>query len=114
MTGNSVVLARILDGLKCDTSSLREEAANIVTDVHRHFSAEDLVTVTKALVTARLREEDQDCQDSELNALAELKAWHALPKEQVDALRVLEPAQLHGSQREYFEFLFVEGGKTET
>jgi hypothetical protein len=64
----------------------RNLAADEVTDVHRRLSSDDVKLLTDALVDALLVEIEWSCQEAELNALVDLKAWHHLDPESVGRL----------------------------
>lgn len=71
-------IATLLDGLASPDSGARERAADEVTDVHRGVTDAEVNELATALTAALLREAVPSCQEAELNALSELKAWHVL------------------------------------
>jgi hypothetical protein len=65
---------------------VRERAADETTDVHRGLRGEDVNALVRVLVAALLAETVASCQEAQLNALCDLKAWHNLDLEQLRPL----------------------------
>ena len=68
-----------------EDESIRERAADEVTDVHRALEDADVEVVAGVLIVARLVEPSRRCQEAQLHALAELAEWHDLRREMVSA-----------------------------
>jgi len=68
----------LLNGLASLDPGARERAADEVTDVHRGVTHAEANGLASALTAALLREAVPSCQEAELNALLDLKAWHVL------------------------------------
>lgn len=98
------LLLDLVHGITAADAKVRDRSADEVTDVHRSLDEEDVAVLVYVLVAARLVEDAVDAQESQLNALTDLAAWHDLPQEAVRRLRTLElsPAD---PQVEYLEDL---------
>ena len=92
----SVLLAAIGAADPCE----RGRAADEVADIHRALGAEQAARVASELVVARLHETVPECQEVQLNALGDLKAWHMIPKQLLLSLAPLQSESL-GAQKEY-------------
>jgi hypothetical protein len=60
--------------------------------------------LVKGLVTAALQESVPACQEAELNALSDLKAWHQLDEQSLRPLAVLR-TRLQPAHLEYLDDL---------
>ena len=61
------------------------------------LSADDVAFLVHVLVAARMVEADEECQESELHALATLKESHHLSSDAIARLRYLPPESVTGS-----------------
>jgi hypothetical protein len=86
----------------------RDRAADEITDVHRGLAPDVVETLVQGLIAALLIEQVPSCQEAELNALGELKAWHRIPSERFEALKVLRFGRLQPAHVEYLDELFEE------
>ena len=87
---------------------VRWDASEAVTDVLGDLTAHDAAMLANVLVSARLVEDDEDCQESQLNALGSLKERDSIPSETLAPLRYLSPATVRGSQTEHLAWLLDE------
>lgn len=97
----------VLHGITSQDANTRERSAEGVTDVHRGLPTDDIASLVRALVDARLVEESPKCQEAQLHALAELAEWHQLPQDAVGRLRGLAVGD-DPSQAEYLADLLRE------
>ena len=86
----------------------REKAADEVTDICRSLSSGQAVVVAERLVAIRLREDVERCQEAQLNALSDIKAWHEIPEQVLAKLSSLLEGDV-GTQREYLQELLADG-----
>lgn len=91
--------------MSSDSPRTRADGADGVTDVLHDLSPLEATMLAQALVVLRLVEQDVDCQESQLHALAEVAEWHPVPRDAVAQLRYLDAATVVGSQVEYLDFL---------
>lgn len=101
---NSVLLD-LVHRLTDSDSRTRDLAAEEVTDVVRSLSQSEADLLVRTLVAARLVEQDETCQESQLNALTDLNAWHDIAQFSLAPLRDLDSASIPEPQLEYLEDL---------
>jgi hypothetical protein len=85
--------------------SLRERAADEVTDVHRGLAEPAVASLARSLVAARLAEATPACQEAQLNALADLKAWHHIDAHVLEPLQGLREPTLPRGQMQHLDDL---------
>jgi hypothetical protein len=85
----------------------REKGADEVTDICRSFSPEQAALLAERLVAIRLREAIETCQEAQLNALCDIKAWHEVPGPVFAKLSPLLDGDV-GAQREYLQELLAD------
>lgn len=78
-----------------------------MTDVARNLEEGDLELIARLLVAVRLTEEELDCRESQLHALAVLAEWHELSPAVVAPLAQIR-ADAVGSEIEYLGYLLDE------
>jgi uncharacterized tellurite resistance protein B-like protein len=83
-----------------DRALAAEEATDIIHSL-REFGP----VLAGVLALVRLREADQEAQEAELHALAELHEWGLVPTTILEVLARLDPISLDASQREYWDYL---------
>ncbi len=96
--------------LTSPTPARRLEATEAVTDLANSLSSDDVALLVHVLVAVRMVETNDDCQESELHALATLKESHHLSAEALARLRYLRPESVPGSQVEHLEWLLNDRG----
>jgi hypothetical protein len=105
MHTNQTIIEALLIGIRSTDSRVREQATEEVTDVHQGMSDEEVNRLAGAIVSARLAETDSICQESQLNALTTLKAFHSLPIETLLPLRRLRRHATLGATAGYLDEL---------
>ena len=103
-----LLICELAQGIRGVNPARREKAADEVTDVHRGFSKEQVHTLARILVAARLVETSPRCQEAQLNALCDIKAWHSLPRDILMPLLPLRNKEKLGPQAEYLDDLSVD------
>ena len=103
----AALVAELVAGIGAPSAAVRQDSAQAVTDVHRGLADGDVSRLAVALVSARLVEKDSGCQESQLDALSDLKAWHHIREELLRPLRQLREAGSPGPQDEYLDDLLV-------
>lgn len=98
------LVEELLKALRSSAPEVREHAADELTDVHKSLSAMEIDRVLKGLVSAALQESVPACQEAQLNALSELKAWHQLDAQALQPLAVLR-GRLQPAHLEYLDEL---------
>lgn len=98
----------LIHRLTSEDSAARDTAADEVTDVVRSLDIAEADLIARVLVAARLAEEVVACQEAQLHALVELRAWHDLSQMTLDRLRYVDSTTVVGSQAEYLEELLAE------
>jgi hypothetical protein len=104
----AVDLARRL--LSRDTAS-RSRAADEVTDYVTAYSnslGDHALAIGSILVLARMAETDPEAAESQLNALASLHDWGAIPSISHQHLRNLEASSLPPDEAEHLDYLLSE------
>ena len=99
MSNRSAILD-LVHGISSPLPANRARSADAVTDIAERMAEREVDLVARLLVTARLTEQELDCRESQLHALAELAEWHGV------STAVLAPlaqgrAEAVGSEIEY-------------
>jgi hypothetical protein len=105
MHKTDALFQELAQGITAPDPTIRARAADEVTDVHRAFNAEQIGELAQRLVAARLVEGEAKCQEAQLNALCELKAWHEIERNILAPLSSLQLAPGQEPQSEYREEL---------
>ena len=87
--------------------TVRDVAADEVTDISSGLTKSEAECLSVALVVARLNEESADCQEAQLNALADLAASQQLAGCVREMLAEIMHQQIDPSQREHLRELLV-------
>jgi hypothetical protein len=104
---HEAMIEALLAGLASPDPGARDRAADEVTDVHRGLRAAEVSSLAGALVSTLLRETVPSCQEAELHALCDLKAWHELDARTLQPLSVLR-SRLQPVHLEYLDDLVPE------
>ena len=91
-------VAEIVRALVAEDPSVRARSADEVTDIVRDYSPGDAAALAYLLVALRISEADNVAQESQLNALAELAAWHDMPTGALALLAHVPQETITGSQ----------------
>lgn len=95
----------ILSGIRSEDPKARDLAADSVTDVARALSPQQGNEIARSLVAAAVREEVDDCRESELNALDDLTGWHPIDRNGLRPVLAIERTGLGASELEYLDNL---------
>jgi hypothetical protein len=76
-----------------------------VTDRPQELDTVAVDALAAVLLALRVNEGDRVARESQLNALAELAAWHVLPSSVLQNLDRIPPSTIVGAQVEHFEAL---------
>lgn len=95
----------IVRGLVAEDPSVRARSADEVTNIVRDYPPSDAAALAYLLVALRISEADNVAQESQLNALAELAAWHDMPTGAVALLAHVPQETIKGSQVEHMSDL---------
>lgn len=98
----------LIHRLTSEDPTERGTAADEVTDVVKSLDGAEADLVARVLVAARLVEKVEVCQEAQLHALVELRAWHDVSQMNLDRLRYVDATTVIGSQTEYLEELLAE------
>jgi len=97
---------KLLANLRATDAATRDRSADEVTEVCRSLTAEDLAALTHTLVSARMVEQVEGCQEAQLHALIELATWHELDSALLQPLLTLQGESLPVWHAEYMADLF--------
>ena len=109
MSETETLIQKLMTAIRASEPVERDRAADEVTDVHRGLSRAQVEAIARALVAARLEESDAKCEESQLNALSELSAWHQIDREILAPLAALRLGAEQQCQLEYLEQLLRPG-----
>ena len=98
-------LIEFVRGLVAEDPAVRARTADGVTDMVRDYSSDDVAALAYLLAAVRVSETDDIAQESQLNALAELAAWHDVPLGAVALLAHVPRETVTGSQIEHMKGL---------
>jgi hypothetical protein len=105
MHDTEALVQRLTSALAGSDPELRDRAADEVTDIYKGLTGEHVRALAHALVTARVAENDAQCQESQLNALCELKAWYEIDSQILAPLSQIRLSAEQQNQVEYLEEL---------
>jgi hypothetical protein len=81
----------------------RYEGAGGVTDIQNNCDPFEVELLSRALVLVRQLETNEDCQEMQMDALADIDAIHGLSGDVMSELANINRNSLKGSQKEYFD-----------
>jgi hypothetical protein len=98
----------ILSRIRASDAKSRELFADEITDIYQTITKTQAEMIAKGLVAVCLMERDYSCQESQLNALCVLDAWHLIDKSIFQPLHVLNDDGIGDHLKSYLEDILKE------